>query len=449
MSKPNDKIIRVLTDATRDRPARRRSLLITVPLGMLAVLALSILAVEGWRQSRISAAEDRAKQAVADIRADYAAVGDWPGWYKARAKGTRGDAEYRAWVSRANARHVGTDMSEILAGLERRLLGESPGGTQLSIDELRQLVTATADTATELDEIVGFDGVTGIPAFENGLPAIEVIQNVGSVKALCARCLALACLGQFEPAWRDIERLFKLAQRVQGACTLVEFMVNCAMEGLVHATFQQVCAVSAPPESLAVYFPWADAPDRLTEIAELEAVFAAQLPPGADDLADYVGNDHSRRWFRWFDPTTAPSSWPHEFTREARDLDELAAYLQAVRELAGMHRGNSGTPPEVHDWARDILGKSATGRARLTVARRGSNLAYDFRTAERNGTRLADCQASKLLYHVRSVETLNDGAVVWVWDLPQADKTSLAGPYATIDELLTEAPVLKLFPMNR
>ncbi|MBK8206608.1 MAG: hypothetical protein IPK87_07390 [Planctomycetes bacterium] len=449
MSKPNEKIIRVLADATRDRPARRRSLLITVPLGILLLLVLSILAVEGWRQSRISAAEDRAKQAVADIRADYASIGDWPGWYRGRVKGTRGDAEFRAWVGRASSRHIDEDVSEVLFGLEHRLLGELPEGTQLSSVELRKFVETAAPTATELDEILVFDGVTGVPSFENGLPTIGVLQRISAIKVLCARCLALAGLGQFESAWRDIERLFKLVQRVQDACTLIEYMVNCAIEGLVHATFQQVCAVGAPPDSLGIYFPWPDAPDRLTELVELEAVFAAQMPPNADALAEYFGNDHSRRWFRWFDPTTTPSSWPHEFTREARDLDEFATYVQAVRELAGMHRGNSGTPPVVHDWARDILSKSAAGRARLTVARRGSNLAYDFRTAERKGTPLTECRASKLLYSVRSVEVQNDGAVVWTWDLPQADKVSIAGPYATIEDLRAESLSLKLFPMNR
>lgn len=449
MSKPDETIIRVLADATRDRPSRRRSLLITLPLGVLLLLVLAVLAVEGWRQSRINAAEERAMQAMAAIRADYANVGDWPGWYKSRVKGTRGDAEFRAWVERANARHSDTDLSEVLSGLEHRLLGESPEGTPLTDDELRRFIAAAATTAAELDEVVVYDGVTGIPPFENGLPAIDVLQQITAIKAMCARCLALACQGQLDAAWRDIERLFKLAQRVQDACTLIEFMVNIAIESLVHQTFQQVCAVSAPPESLGAYFPWPDAPDRLTEIAELEAVFSAQVMPGADDRAEYVGDGHSRGWFRWFDPTESPTNWPDEFTREATALDEVATYLQAVRELAGMQRGNSGTPPVAHDWARNILSKSAAGRARVTAARRGSNLAWDFRTAERQGTPLAACQPSKLLYSVRRIETLNDGAVVWTWDLPQADKVRIAGPYATLDDLFSETPVLKLFPLDR
>jgi hypothetical protein len=425
------------------KPQRRWLTAVLICVVVLGLPAAALLALEGWRQQDIRAAERELEAALAEASAEFPGVTDWRAWYLSRLDGTWGGDKYLDWAERVSA--AVEPHSEITAqsdAMQAHLRGENAAYGPLPDEAARQAFLAyTQALAAELDRLLRYDNLSGVPDYRDGFAGESIIPLVRTYGMLGDRALIQALAGDMEGAWRDFERLAELARRRSTPAYLLELMLNVALEMQAHSIFEVLSSRGAPPDSVARFYPWPDSPDGWTQAMEGELAFMIQLA-ASKDWREHTQHADWFAWVKWDDPGAAVEA----FTTAADDLRMWAAGVRHCREITlAVRQGREPPPPPT--GAMITYERLTFTRARAQIHRQRANLVWHLRSHEAAGTPLAEVVVDAEAYPDLRVQPLEDGSVEVAWRWTPRVKEGLDASSEYLFE--REHPPLRLRPQGQ
>ena len=397
------------------RPRRLRRAL----LGVLALVALAPLGVEGWRQYDIHRAEGEWEAAALELAQPFRDVVSVREWCRERMGGSDGSTALKAALDRAS--HLASsrvelpdaDRDEIL-----RLLCDG-GATPLhTIDALnaQNLLDQTAALEGDLRGLLKYDHLLAVPLNE---PDDDPwIPGLVTAIVLCVdRALVLAWQGRKSEAAEVAVQTIEFTARQFPAAYLLTAALACSADELAHQRLGPLLAALPLTDDQLKRLDAAsrDAQDRLSFTFESENLYFAWFArngPDEDERNELRG--HYSFWFGWlahkaidFENDTTGTE---RFGQAAANFRERAATYRKRAEIGARLR--SGQPVAdskfistfPFDWLREDMQKCRVWRQRTRAI-------LAVRTQESAGTPWTDIALKTAEYsylHCRH----EDGAVV-------------------------------------
>lgn len=446
---PDAKTIELLNSATKGRRLRRRWPIVVALLATLALLICGgIFGVEGWRQHKIGAAEKHFKTIANEAAAEFSHVTDFRQWYIDRAGEGWGGDDFEAWIDQLQkvGERPEPDWS-MFDSVTASLTGKRFTEPLPSEAELRAYLQRTEAFAAKADELLKHTTLSIAPNFSDGSPTFRVIDTLQAAKVPYYRAEALALLGDHDAAWRECERLYAIADRLNHAATLVEYVVFSGVQGLANELFTTLCARHLPPETFAVRTPATLPQDRLEVLVENELAYMVQMFNLPHEVANWPAHEFSG-WFGWVRWDEDLEEWPESFSAPWQEWETYASIFEGTLRLHQALRAGKPRPPESRESMMHVWSRPAEARARLAYARFRAALAWDIRQAEARGTAIVDFVADADRYSGVFIEQQSDGWYEVRWDISQTIKKALRDVYADDAELFEPPERIRLLPLR-
>ncbi|MCB9936168.1 MAG: hypothetical protein H6840_10795 [Planctomycetes bacterium] len=365
---------------------------------------------------------------------------DWQSWYEARIEGSEGCAEFRNWcAATANL----DDSLGLRAGDLIDRIGPDPSdATAIEQTAVQSFLADTQAASAKAAGLLAYDNLTGVPAITDGMPDYSVIDTLNACKVLTARVYAHAWLGDMDAAWRECATLLQLASRMRLPSSLVEYMVNVAVECLAHQAFVQLCRQACPPAGFDALYPAKLPQDLTVSLLESELAFAAQMP------------EYDEQMFANFGPQPSAGGSPLDKLLNRRDSSD--AIVESVNDWAGYLRltiqyvrasRDGAAPPKPNTTAESIWRHPDTGRWQLACARLRANLAFSMRRAEAGGTPLLSYKPDSSVYSSCQPTQDKTGLLTIDWDVAAGVREMLASPLHDPTQVELTPEALPLMPL--
>lgn len=405
-------------------------LLVTAILIGAGIVALKLLSPRTDKQLAVEEYNSARK-----VAAEYLGeVNDWPAWYRSRIKGTEACDAFRSWYAKAakleDRLHV--NPADIDMNVGNDLRGEKSFGSLPSREQAREFMQLTGPFSAELEPLLQYDALTGIPEFENELPQGSPLPLLTAMRIVTGRALILAWFGDMDEAWRECLRVIRLAKRLQHASTMFEYMIVTAAQRLAFQAFSTLCATGCPPPEFDQFIPIPLPPDNTIDVFEKELAYIVQSPEIDDAVWDYT-DEAADAIAPLFGPTDE-AGLVAAFRADARDVQLKVKYLRALKDGSP-----APTPEETHKhlWAIPSNSRAKLGREVLHA-----NLAMQLRHAERDGQPIAVYVADPATYARMEVNPTADGWLEIYWQPTDRVKDKFKSPFAdTAQGLVPEEPL--------
>lgn len=445
---PDEKTIEELAAATRGRRLRRRWPVFALLALLVALLAGgALIGVEGWRQGKINATEERFHQIAREAAAEFSRVSDWKQWYFDQAGEGCGGDKFNAWVKSAEAGGVTLEPDWSWSSATEDSLHGIPVNEPLPAEAtLRAYIRDTQLIAQGIDPLLEYRVLNGVPDLSSGAPKLELIPLLQAVKVPRHRALAFALLEDYASAWLECSRMLDIAGRLHEPASLMEYLIFVSMYGLANDTFTTLCARSSPPPDLARRFPQGLPPIRLAQIVERELAFMVQMFNLPESLADWRDEENAR-WFGWVRWGEDWEEWTEAFAAPWQNFEFGIGTLEGTLRLHQALRAGKSRPSESRESMMHLWSRPAEGRAEIAYAVMRANLAYAIRQAEVEGTAIGDFVADETRYSDFHI-TRQDGWYEISWDLSEQVKASLRDEYADDADLFKTPEPIRLLPLR-